>query len=160
MRIRNATLDDVPLLLGLYRQLEEVNRPARHLPPAPGAEDRILASFRAALGDDDARLLVAESPDGRVVGMALARLDHPSKTSDETVVDLGRVVVDEAWRGRDVGESLVRAAEEFARERGVRYLAAKIFSGNRGAMAFWERIGFEPSFELRLRRIDPGSKGP
>lgn len=154
VRVRAGVAADLPALRDLWRQLEAVQGPARTLPPVPDAEERALASFAAAVDDPDARLLVAER-DGRVVGMALARLDRPSKMSDEQVVDLGRVVVREGERGRGVGEALVDAAEEFARARGVRFLSAKIFAANAGAVAFWERLGFGLSFELRMRRIDP-----
>lgn len=155
VRVRLGTPSDLPALRSLWRQLESVQGPARDLPPAADAEERALASFSAAIDDPGARLLVAEAG-GRVVGMALARLDRPSKMSDERVVEIGRAVVDEAWRGRGAGEALVLAAEEFARERGVRFLAAKIFAANDMAVGFWKRLGFEPSFELRLRRVEPG----
>lgn len=150
--IRGARVGDLPRLLDLWRQLEDVQRPARHLAPAPDVEERMAASFRGAIDAGDRSLFVAEAG-GTVVGMALATLDRPSKSSDEQVVDLARVVVDPAWRGRGVGKRIVEAAEEFARDRGVPFLAAKIFVGNADAVRFWERLGFETSFELRVRRV-------
>jgi hypothetical protein len=39
---------------------------------------------------------------------------------------------------------LVREAGRFAADRGVPYVELKTFAPNRGAMEFWEDLGFSP----------------
>ncbi|MFK7955113.1 MAG: GNAT family N-acetyltransferase [Lysobacterales bacterium] len=58
---------------------------------------------------------------------------------------IGRVAVMKAWRGVKVGDALMRAAMEFARNRSMPELklAAQTY-----ALAFYQRHGFEPFGEL------------
>jgi GNAT superfamily N-acetyltransferase len=67
------------------------------------------------------------------------------------IVVLGRLAVDQSWHGKGLGRALVRDA-------GLRVIQAADVIGIRGllvhaiskeAMAFYERLGFEPS------RLDP-----
>lgn len=149
--VRTAERADLDAVIALWRQLEEVQGPARVYPLPPDVEDEMRARFTDAIDDPDARLLLAMS-DGRAVGMALARAGGNWGTP---IVDLSKVVVDEGQRRSGVGEALVAAAESFARERGARFLEAKVFAGNDGARTFWERIGFGPRYEAVVRRVSP-----
>ena len=73
--------------------------------------------------------------------------------SDARVVELSRVVVKEEARGRGLGRNLLDAAAAFARERGATYLTAKLFAGNTAGRAFWERMGFVPRYEERIKPV-------
>ena len=43
-----------------------------------------------------------------------------------------------------MGRELVAEAARFASARGVAWIELKTFAPNRGAMEFWEELGFEP----------------
>jgi GNAT superfamily N-acetyltransferase len=43
-----------------------------------------------------------------------------------------------------VGRELVADAARFAEEQGIEWLELKTFAPNRGAMTFWEDLGFTP----------------
>lgn len=151
--IREATIEDVPTLVSLWRMLEGVQGRFRALSLPADAEGRVAATFRAAMEDHDARIRVAEA-DGRVVAMAMLHIETPSRMSDERAVEIGRVIVDPAYRKRGIANAFIESAEALARERGFRWLSAKIFSANGDAIRFWERAGFTAVYESRVRRVD------
>jgi GNAT superfamily N-acetyltransferase len=86
-------------------------------------------------------VLVAEI-DGQVAGLAGLRVE-PLIERDEPSGRLTALVVASRWRGRGLGESVVRAVEEEARARGCQRIV--LSSGNhRGeAHAFYERLAYE-----------------
>jgi GNAT superfamily N-acetyltransferase len=94
----------------------------------------------AALPADEL-MLVAEV-DGQVAGLAGLRVE-PLIERDEPSGRLTALVVASRWRGRGVGESLVRAVEEEARARGCERIV--LSSGNHRAEAhvFYERLAYE-----------------
>lgn len=136
----------------LWSGLQQVQGRFRILPPSRDPDEVFRDEFLTSGGRDDARWLIAEA-DGEIVGMAFLHAERPSRVSDEEVLELSRVAVDEAWRGRGVGKALIAAAERVARERGARYLAARIFSGNEPAVAFWAALGFESFLDTRMRPV-------
>jgi len=156
--VRAATDADLEAAIELWHELEAAQVPTRLYPIAPDAEQRIRASFLAALSAPDADLLIASDAD-ELVGMSLVRLEHPSKMSDELAAELSRVVVRSDRRGTGAGRALVEAAESWARDRGVRSLVAAIFVANETSVRFWRAVGFEPWVERMVRPVGPESPG-
>ena len=143
MRVRRATAEDVPDLVGFFTELDRMQREWRVFTPRPGFYDEVAAKYRAAIGGRDQLLLVAQEGE-EVVGMAYAEAHTPSRFSDERALELSGVVVRSDARGRGVGRALVAEAARFAHERSIPWVELKTFSPNRGAMDFWESLGFTP----------------
>jgi GNAT superfamily N-acetyltransferase len=93
---------------------------------------------------------VAESSEG-VVGyslMTVSRLLHaPGLTAH-----LQEIVVDEAARGKDVGDRLMQASEHYCMGRGVRQLSAS--TARIGS--FYNHRGFEPVGEHYRKVLELG----
>lgn len=89
--------------------------------------------------DVDARSLhvLARDADGRPIGTGRLTPQH----------SIGRVAVLASWRGRGVGEALMRVLLESARERGI---ARVELHSQVHALAFYERLGFVASGEEYL----------
>jgi ribosomal protein S18 acetylase RimI-like enzyme len=143
VRVRRATADDVPELVRFFAELDRMQREWRVFTPRPGFYDEVGAKFRAAIGDRDHLVLVAEEA-AEHVGMAYAEAHTPSRFSDERALELSGVVVRSDFRGRGVGRALVAEAARFAEEHGIPWIELKTFSPNQGAMDFWESLGFTP----------------
>jgi RimJ/RimL family protein N-acetyltransferase len=100
-----------------------------------GAERRYL---RAVRRHADAGVFVAETSDGIVGRLSVARDPHPASRH---VADLGLMVA-AADRRRGIGWALLEQAAEWAREAGVRKLELHVFPHNEPAIRLYERFGF------------------
>ena len=101
-----------------------------------GEERRYLRAIRRS---PHAAVLVAETPDGIVGRLSIARDPHPASRH---VADLG-VMVDRAHRRRGIGRALMEAAEDWARETGVSKIELHVFPYNEAAIGLYERLGYE-----------------
>ena len=86
-----------------------------------------------------AAVFVAESPEGVVGRLSIARDPHPAS---HHVADLG-LMVDAAHRRQGVGWSLLESAVEWARGADVSKLELHVFPHNEPAIALYEKFGFE-----------------
>ena len=106
-------------------------------PTSEPAMPRRLARLQA---DPNARALVADAGDGPI-GLATVHLRH-TLNHETPIAQLTLLVVDEAQRGRGVGRTLVRAAEQWARSRGCHRIVITTGLQRADAHAFYERIGY------------------
>jgi RimJ/RimL family protein N-acetyltransferase len=102
----------------------------------PSEERRYL---RAVRRHTHAAVFVAETADGIVGRISLARDVHPAS---EHVADLGLMVAG-AHRRQGIGRALMVAAEAWAREVGVHKLELHVFPYNDAAIALYEDMGYE-----------------
>jgi GNAT superfamily N-acetyltransferase len=63
------------------------------------------------------------------------------------------VVIKADARGEGLGAKLIEVATTFAQARGAAFLTAKLFTGNEEGRAFWERMGFVPRYEERIKPV-------
>jgi GNAT superfamily N-acetyltransferase len=153
VKVRQATLEDVPALVALFQELDRMQSDWRVFTPRPGFYDEVGLKYREAMNTENAVVLVAED-EGEIVGMAYGEVRIPSRFSDERALELSGVVVRTGYRGRGVGRALIQEAARFAGELGVEWVELKTFAPNQGAMAFWEGLGFTP----RVVQMTQGTK--
>ena len=87
----------------------------------------------------DTRLLVAEQ-DGSVVGWI--HVQAASLLECDARAEIWGLVVDESARGVGVGRRLVEAAEEWARERGLKSMALRSNQRRTAAQGFYQHLGY------------------
>lgn len=130
MRVRAATVADLPVLTAMWRALgEESSR----TPYGPTRFEDLAPPGHSVL--DEYLVLVAD--DGAACGCVLASLARP---------DVGYVFglyVRPSARRRGIGRLLLRAAAGALRERGAAWLLLDVDRGNEPASGFYERLGFE-----------------
>jgi RimJ/RimL family protein N-acetyltransferase len=100
-----------------------------------GEERRYL---RAVRKHPDAAVFVAETDNGVVGRLSVARDSHPASRH---VADLGLMVAAGARR-RGIGFALLAEAAGWARRVGVRKLELHVFPHNEAAIRLYERFGF------------------
>jgi len=99
----------------------------------------------AALGN--AALLAATDPDGAVLGTAQwTRSPYPTR---RFLAELDRVVVAPSARGQGVGQALIDAIVTHARAADIELLVLEARGNNHGAIALYERNGFQYAGALR-----------
>lgn len=102
-----------------------------------GDERRFLKALRRY---PHAAVFVAERKDGTLVGrLSVGRDPHPASAH---VADVGLMVALDARR-QGVGTALLRAADDWARQAGIRKLELHVFPWNEAAIALYEAFGFE-----------------
>jgi GNAT superfamily N-acetyltransferase len=128
MRVRVATLDDVPVLCALIGQLG--------YPPEPEVLRRRLEAYLAA---DDLTVLVVEEA-GEVVGVASGGAQRI--LAYDGSYELGILVVEERARGKGVGKLLLAAFENWAVGIGAKSIRLGSRDWRVDAHRFYEREGY------------------
>lgn len=127
-RVTEVTDELVDALRRLIPQLSETAA----LPTPEGLAD--------LLSRQDHHLLVARD-EGRIVGSLTLVVYRMPTRLQATIHD---VVVDEAARGRGIGEALTVEAQRLAVEAGADSIRLTSRSHRRAAHRLYERLGFEP----------------
>ena len=109
--------------------------------------ENLLDNVLSAAERGDAALMAAVTADGTVVGTAQwTRSPYPTR---RVLAELDRVVVAPQARGAGLGQALVDAIASHARTAGIEVLTLEARGNNHGAMALYERNGFQYSGALR-----------
>lgn len=147
-----ASVEDVPVLVGLWSELRRVGaRAERAVNPlaVPDIEQRLAETMR----DPDVRIVVARC-DGQPAGMAVLSIARPDPLSEGRIVRLVHLVVAPGFRRRGVGHALAGAAAAFAEERQIEHVGVAVYPSLRDASRFFARLGFAP---VVVQRIAPVS---
>ena len=109
----------------------------------PSTAEETLRRFRGIGDAPDARVWVAQAPDGAIVGWI--HLFGNRLLESDPDIEIGGLVVHEDARGRGVGRALVSAAEDWARERGYTMVSVRSNVVRREAHEFYRGLGYEPT---------------
>ena len=131
--IREATVEDVPDVHAVINRAYVVEAPFIQ-------GDRVTADdIRDTIAaPNSAYLLMVDSPGTgyRIIGALKIELNGER-------AHVGPIAVEPACQGTGVGKSLVAAAEEYGRERGVAHLDLCVMSFRPTLPGFYESLGFE-----------------
>ena len=154
MKIRRAVVGDEHALAALNRFVHEMHHARRPDYYKATRVDEVAAWFRERLENPLPALWIAEDG-GIAVGYVVAffhdRPDNPFRQARRWC-EIDQIAVDPAWRRRGVGLSLMRAALDEARARGLSDVELSSWAFNTDAHALFRRLGFEPrtvTFERR-----------
>ncbi len=121
-----------------------------------GAASGSLANDIARIQPMGGIQLVAEN-DMQVVGYICCAITQGGIFLKQDIRRHGyvhNVVVSPAAKRQGIGEALMRAAETFCREQGIRSLVLSHVVGNDGAARLYDKLGLAPHAIERTKRLD------
>ena len=107
-----------------------------------GAKDARQVFQHVLKHPDDGIIIVAEHKDG-ICAYAYASYEWRSEFGGQTMHCV-ELFVQQAWRNKGVGASLVASLLETARQRGIRRVCAEVHQGNATMERILESSGFDP----------------
>ena len=142
MVIRLARPEDIPALIRLLRQVGEVHHKIRPDIFRGGAQKYDESALLELLKDESRPVFVAE--EGNFVQgycFCVHKTFGGSACTDRKELYIDDLCVEEGCRGQGIATALYRHACGYAKERGCGFVTLNVWSGNDGAMAFYEKVG-------------------
>jgi ribosomal protein S18 acetylase RimI-like enzyme len=140
---RNATPEDLPALVDLYRGLEEEMTALHPMwPLADGLAEPVETSFRELLDDEESIVVIGEL-EGYPFGFVWARVEQILPQAGGAEVGSIRLIyVHPEAREVSLGEEMREFTMDLLRERGISRFDAHVLPGHRLAKNFFEAGGF------------------
>jgi diamine N-acetyltransferase len=102
-----------------------------------------LERLAQELGDVDSTFFIAEI-EGDAVGYAkMKKGEAPSCVTNSLTIELVRLYILPEYFGRGVGEALMRACLEEAKQAGFQTIWLGVWENNHRAQAFYRKFGFQ-----------------
>lgn len=147
--IRDATTNDIPMLLQCEQQVIRAERPF----DATIKNGTVTYyDLQGLLDNPRAKVLVACAGDAIVAtGYALEKparhyLDH------ETYAYLGFMYTASTYRGKGINGRIISSLQQWARGQGLLELRLTVYNDNEPAMRAYEKVGFKKHIvEMRMR---------
>lgn len=143
--IRRAGREDVPALARLLYQVHRVHSDLRPDLFEAGSRKYTDEQLLALLDDADRPIFVYERA-GVVLGYAFCihrRIPGGDGLRPVHTLYLDDLCVDAEMRGEHVGSALYQHVVAYARACGCHDLTLNVWEGNRGALAFYRRMGMQ-----------------
>jgi ribosomal protein S18 acetylase RimI-like enzyme len=141
VRIRPASAADREFVISLMPRLVEFGPPRWRDAEQMTAFDTRVITESLLNPKQGAAVFVAEDSGGAPLGFIHlhAATEHYNHEEHGHVEDL---IVAPEGEGRGVGRALLEKAEEWARERGYRWLTLNVFAENLRARGVYKRLGY------------------
>ena len=142
--IRDARKEDYPTIARLLVQIAALHselRPDIYRP----AQKYDQEQYEELLSDREKPILVAVGTQGEGLGYAMCQIVHRQGIPvlvERSYLYVDDLCVDENCRGQGVGELLMQAVTDLARELGLDKIQLGVNEHNEGARRFYERLGY------------------
>jgi ribosomal protein S18 acetylase RimI-like enzyme len=155
--VREYTSDDLSEIRRCIVELEEFERQIDpRLKPGESMADGYLEDTLRRCRERAGTIFVAEVA-GQIAGFVTILTRVPFEGLDEPEGDhalIADLLVSAKFRGRGLGEALLRAGEQYAAAGGAMELRVNVLSGNDPAESLYRRRGFTPYLSTLTKRLD------
>lgn len=138
MNIRSYNHKDKQHILQLSARLSDIPF-LEHRHPEQ-MQQKQLEMAQASIDENSDNIFVADE-EGVFLGYIECRIEE-DYFSKEKQVYISAIVVTPEGEGKGVGRQLMRFAETWAKEKGIKVLVLEVFSENQRAVQFYEHIGY------------------
>ncbi|HTA93973.1 MAG TPA: GNAT family N-acetyltransferase [Polyangiaceae bacterium] len=159
MVIRRAVRNDLPRIVELFGQVDELHRDALPWLFRKLDEPRPLEVLESFITDPDRTALVATdlagSPPAGVLFIMIRELSKAPIICPARVAEIDTLVVDRSSRRQGIGRGLVRAALHWAHDVRATRTELGVYEFNEEARIFWESMGFASLFRRMCKHDVP-----
>jgi len=148
LKIRNATDDDVPVILGHIRALAAFENLTHEV---VATEESLRATLFPRRGHAAAECVLAEA-DGVPAGFAVFFTNYSTFLA-RPGIHLEDLFVAPDWRGRGIGKGLLLHVAQLANARGCGRMEWAVLDWNHAAIDFYESIGARRLREWQICRL-------
>jgi GNAT superfamily N-acetyltransferase len=144
--IRKATVKDLAAVVELWKELMDLHKAMDPFFARRRGGHKAFAEYlrKDYIGGDRRRAWVAQAGQ-EIVGLCMAVIeDYPPVLVLKRYGNLEVLTVAKNWRGRGVGEKLLRHALRWLCKKGMSRVEVRCSAANEPAMEFYTRTGFRP----------------
>lgn len=131
MIIEKLKLEDIEGLLELYKELT----------PFENSLEKSIEIYKEILQDDQYLIVVAKD-NNKVIGSASGICCKCLAVGGSPFLVIEDVIINNDFRGKGVGKKVMKALDEFAKEKNCSYAILVSSDYRKEAHAFYENIGF------------------
>lgn len=149
MIFRQATINDLPILLEYEQALLDAERP---FDDAIRKEECCYYDLPALIADDNTCLMVIDGEDGVIgCGYGQIRPSRPAYTHLHNCY-LSFMYVDSNHRGKGLVVKLIEEISAWSKSKGVTDFYLDVYADNPAAIRAYEKLGFSPNLvEMKMR---------
>ena len=145
MEVRFAKENELDHINELRKQVNDLHVKGKPDVFKPGFSDELRDFINVIWNDTEQEIVVAVT-DGTICGFAI--IHHINKPEnpfmkERDFLDIDEFCVDEAYRRKGVATDLITFIKGYAKEKGFHRIELNMWEFNRGALAFYESVGFE-----------------
>lgn len=146
MKIRQATIDDIPQIVELWLGLSEMHAAMEPMWETVGnAEEIHEAHLKTILIKDNYYIVVAEVENNIIGFSTLFLSDRPEVFLIKRIASIHDTYVKVEFRKKGVARKLTEALVSFAKDKGVEMINLSVAVANESGTRFWEEVGFKPT---------------
>jgi len=152
--IRKAVLEDVPSIVGLWKELMDFHRERDLLFSRSATGDEGFVDFITGhiLSETSCVFVAAAGTD--IVGYCLAFVEkYPPVLEIKEYGLVQDLAVTKIYRRNGIGKRLLKEARNWFYEKGIRRIEARVAKTNKISTEFWAKMGFEPYLETMFIEI-------
>lgn len=150
--IRPALPPDLPAVIALWRQLQDINASFDpRLTLGESAADWFIGYLADQLDNPNMAVLVAEQ-EKTIIGYTFGQIMRRPTLASGDCGYVADVCVEEAWRGQGIGRQLYEHLRAWFRANGITAIEVQVVRANPASQAFWRKMGY--SEFLRTLRVN------
>lgn len=145
MEVRFAKEKELDRINELRKQVNDLHVDGKPDVFKPGFCNELRDFINVIWNDPEQEIIVADA-DGTICGFAI--IHHINKSEnpfmkERDFLDIDEFCVDKAYRRKGVAARLIAFIKEYAREKGFHRIELNMWEFNKGALDFYEAVGFE-----------------
>ena len=155
MEIREATKEDVPQVVPVWRELMEFHaRRDAYFATCQWAQEAFEKYVLENIEKEDAMVWVAQS-DSAIVGYCQSMIvENPPVLHVKRYGNISDLAVLDNYRRQGIGEDFVARAMEWFRSQNLERVEVRVAVTNKISTQFWRKMGFATYLETMSKPLD------